>query len=328
MKIFLVFLALAGCTSGTPLRDYTLPAADVELSATPFFPQKRYQCGPAALATVLAADGVAVTPEDLVPYVYLPERRGSLQTEMVAATRRYGRMPYTLRPSFDDLLAEVSAGTPVLVMLNLGVRLLPQWHYAVVIGYHVPSDSLLLRSATSERRWMKRIRFQGAWLRAENWAMVAVRPDQPPVTAQSGEWLRTASAFEELGRTVLAVQAYQAATRRWPEHPLAWQALANARYALKDLPSAEAALRRALQLAPSATAHNNLAHVLHERGCLAEAAVQIGLAESMPDADAFADVLERTRAAIKENGSHQSAGCSPVVDFSRRDSHKESHQDK
>lgn len=321
MKIFLVILALAlaSCTSGPPLRDYGLPAARVELSATPFFPQKRYQCGPAALATVLAADGVAVTPEDLTPYVYLPQRRGSLQTEMVAATRRYGRMPYTLRPSFDDLLAEVTAGTPVLVMLNLGIKLLPQWHYAVVIGYHVPSDSLLLRSATSERLTMNRARFQSAWLRAENWAMVAVRPDQPPATALSGDWLRTASAFEELGQAVPAAQAYEAATRRWPWQPLAWQALANARYALKDLPSAEAALRRALQLAPSATAHNNLAHILHERGCLTEAAAQIDLAESMPDAAAFAAALKRTRAAIATSTSHQSVDCSPVADYSSRD---------
>ncbi len=325
-KTLLVFLslALASCTSGPPLRDYTLPAASLELSATPFFPQKRYQCGPAALATVLAADGVRVTPDDLTPYVYLPERRGSLQTEMLAATRRYGRMPYTLRPSFDDLLTEVSTGTPVLVMLNLGVKLLPQWHYAVVIGYHVPSDSLLLRSATSERRRMDRARFQSAWLRAENWAMVAVRPDQPPATAQSTEWLRIASAFEELGKALPAAQAYEAATRRWPWQPLAWQALANARYAMNDLPSAELALRRALQLGPSAPVHNNLAHVLFERGCQQQAVEQIGLAEAMPDAAAFAAVLDKTRAAINAGGNLQSAGCVPVNDWPGW----QEHQDK
>ena len=62
----------------------------VELAETPFFSQQRYQCGPAALATVLNAAGVKVTDEELVPEVYLPTREGSLQVEMLAATRRHG----------------------------------------------------------------------------------------------------------------------------------------------------------------------------------------------------------------------------------------------
>lgn len=321
MRVFLAILVLtlAGCAGGLPLQGYDLPAANVELRATPFFPQQRYQCGPAALAMVLMADGVTVTPEDLVPYVFLPERRGSLQEEMVATTRRYDRMPYVLQPHFDDLLAEVAAGTPVLVMLNLGVRVLPRWHYAVVIGYHTSSDSLLLRSATSARLRMHRTRFQSAWLRADNWAMVVVQPAAPPVTARSEDWLRTASAFEELGQAALAAQAYEAATRRWPRQPLAWQALANARYVMDDLAAAEVALRRALQLAPSAAAHNNLAHILQARGCPAEAAAQIGFAEAMPDAATFSAVLERTRAVIEANGNHHDGHCAPADTYLSRE---------
>ena len=85
-------LLLSGCASQlqatkllkSPSPDF--PPA-VELSQVPFFPQKRYQCGPAALATVLNWSGVAATPEQLVDEVYLPQRHGSLQVEMTAATR-------------------------------------------------------------------------------------------------------------------------------------------------------------------------------------------------------------------------------------------------
>jgi hypothetical protein len=66
-------------------------ARAVELTDTPFYPQEAYQCGPAALATVLAHSGVRVSAEDLVPAVWLPERRGSLQPEMMAASRVYMR---------------------------------------------------------------------------------------------------------------------------------------------------------------------------------------------------------------------------------------------
>jgi hypothetical protein len=94
--VFFVLL-LTGCASLAPqtatLREtfHTkgLPER-VELTEVPFFPQTEYQCGPAALATVLAASGAKVTPDELVPQVYLPERKGSLQVEMLAAARRHG----------------------------------------------------------------------------------------------------------------------------------------------------------------------------------------------------------------------------------------------
>src|SRR5207237_9306004 len=79
------WLVRSGCASLWPqtaeLRE-ALPQGlpeHVELTQVPFFPQDEYQCGPAALATVLASSGVKVTPEELVAQVYIPERKGSLQ---------------------------------------------------------------------------------------------------------------------------------------------------------------------------------------------------------------------------------------------------------
>ncbi len=304
-----LILALAGCASGPRLLDYSLPVESVELAATPFFPQAEYQCGPAALAMVLGANGLAVTPDELTPQIYLPGRKGSLQAEIIAATRRHDRIPYILEGSLDDLLAEVAAGTPVLVMQNLGLRIFPQWHYAVLIGYDAPSDTLLLRSGTDERLRMNRIRFQGTWSRAGNWAMVAVLPENPPVTARINTWLRAASDFEELGQTPLAAMSYEAATRRWPEHPLPWQALANTSYALGDLHAAELALRRSLGLAESVAGYNNLAHILLKQGCPTAAAAVISRAEAMADAAPLGDILARTRFAIEAAGGDNADAC-------------------
>lgn len=57
-----------------------------ELLETPFFPQDAYQCGPASLAMVLNSQGVEVSPQHLQALVYLPQRKGSLQAEMLAAS--------------------------------------------------------------------------------------------------------------------------------------------------------------------------------------------------------------------------------------------------
>ena len=120
-------VALSGCASLWPqtaeLRR-ALPQGipeKTELREVPFFPQEEYQCGPAALATVLSASGSRVAPEDLVAQVYLPERKGSLQVEMLAAARRHGRVSYQLAPRLEDLLRELAAGNPVIVLQNLGV---------------------------------------------------------------------------------------------------------------------------------------------------------------------------------------------------------------
>ena len=94
----LVFcLLLAGCATRAPLLrgQLTGPAA-VELDDVPFHAQREYQCGPAALAMLLGQSGVSLTPDALVPEVYLPGRAGSLQPELIAAVRRHDRVAYVL----------------------------------------------------------------------------------------------------------------------------------------------------------------------------------------------------------------------------------------
>ncbi|MBM4196338.1 MAG: hypothetical protein FJ197_04455 [Gammaproteobacteria bacterium] len=90
-----------------------------ELTSVPFFPQTVHQCGPAALATVLVASGLDTTPEALVPQVYVPGRKGSFAVELAAATRRAGRIAYTVE-SPQAMLQEIAAGNPVLVLQDLG----------------------------------------------------------------------------------------------------------------------------------------------------------------------------------------------------------------
>lgn len=143
---------------------------------------------------MLGATGVEVTPEQLTDQVFLPEQQGSLQAELLASTRRPDRIPYVLEPELVTLLAEVAGGTPVLVRQNLGLTILPRWHYAVVIGYDVRSDQLLRRSGTHRRVRMNRVRFQGSWARAGNLAMVAALSDSPPPTAPHAQWLPTTTS--------------------------------------------------------------------------------------------------------------------------------------
>lgn len=239
----------------------------VELADTPFFPQERYQCGPAALATLLNARGVVIAPDDLVSQVYLPAREGSLQTEIVAAARRQGLLAVTVEPTLNALLAEIAAGHPVLVLQNLGLSWFPRWHYAVAMGYDLNRQELVLRSGTQPRRITPFDVFLNTWKRSGQWGIVALAPGGFPARVKPSTYLQSVSALERIGKQKEAREAYRASAEKWPDNPAAWMGLGNVEYALGDAEEAEAAFRHALDRPGSALAWNNLAYALAARQC-------------------------------------------------------------
>jgi Flp pilus assembly protein TadD len=248
----------------------------VELADTPFFPQKDYQCGPAALATVLVTSGVETTADALVPEVYLPGRQGSLQTELIAATRRHERMPYVLAPEFDDLIAEVATGRPVLVLQNLQLRSWPVWHYAVVIGYDRSKEQLVLRSGTTRRQVVSTRKFQRTWTLANRWALVSLQPGEAPAHPDLDRYMSAAAGLEATGKMAAAAASYSRAQVLWPQAALPWLGVANLAYARGDLSAAQAAYIAAIERDPAnAAARSNLAQTLAERGCVSAAQREI-----------------------------------------------------
>lgn len=271
--VFFVTLTLTACA--TPPQTRVLLAApppdlpgSIELAQTPFFPQQQYQCGPAALATVLGAHAIAVTPEALVDSVYVPALQGSLPEEITATARRYQMLAYPLSASLEALLLEVADGNPVLVMQNLGTRWYPNWHFAVVIGFDLESREIILRSGTT-RRWRTTLAtFERTWARSSHWALVILPAGEIPASADFTHYQQAAHDLEASGQAAAARAAYRAATQHWPQQPQAWMTWGNSLYANGETPAAEAAFRQATRLSPrNARGWNNLAYALLQTGC-------------------------------------------------------------
>jgi len=301
---FLLLCGLGGCAALVPqtmeLRD-AWPrgvALRTELTDVPFFPQQEYQCGPAALATTLVSAGAPATPDDLVKLVYTPARRGSLQVEMLAAPRRYSRVSYQLAPLFDDLLRELAAGNPVIVLQDTGIGPFTNWHYAVVVGFDYPAGELYLRSGETKRLAIPFTIFEYLWKRGNYWAMVTMPPGRIPATATEPDYLAAIAAMERVGEPRAALLAYSAFLERWPDNVAAGVGLANRHYALGDLEQTETILRKTLARHPdSVPVLNNLAQVVSDRGRNDEALALIERAVAS-EGSALAPAVLETRTLI------------------------------
>ncbi len=312
-----VAVFLAGCASPAPWLEPAsggLPGT-VELTSTPFFPQSDYQCGPAALATVLSASGLAIAPAELVPRTYLPGRRGSLQIELVAAARQYDRLAYALPPELEAVLAEVAAGHPVLVMQNLGLAFAPVWHFAVVIGYDRDAGQIVLRSGTTERLVTSTSRFMKSWGRAGRWAFILLPPGAIPARPDAGRYLAAAAALEATGRLDAARLAYERAAAEWRETPLPHLGIGNIAYARGDLVSAMQAYDAALARdSGNIAARHNLAEVLDRLGCRAAAQTEIARAMGDGQQSPLSGTVAATAARL---GAQAAAGQEPPICASR-----------
>jgi tetratricopeptide (TPR) repeat protein len=215
---------------------------------------------------VLGWSGISVQPDELVQEVYSPDRRGSLQPDLISAVRRHGRVAYPIS-GINTLTAELAAGHPVLVLLNLGFFWYPKWHYAVVVGYDNPAGEIILHSGNIQNERLSFRIFNNLWARSERWGLLVLPPSRFPAEVQEDTWLEAVVGLERAKQWPAAITAYEMTITQWPESYSGWIGLGNSRYAIGDLSGAASAFRHASHLnQENGIAFNNLAQVLWEMG--------------------------------------------------------------
>ncbi len=291
-------VALSGCATLPPP-----PASkSVQLANIPAFEQDDLQCGPAALASVLTASGVPTTPENLTADLFIPARQGSLQVELAAQARLRERVPLLLPASEQVLVTALREGHPALVLLNLGVRSVPIWHYAVLTGYD-PEAGYTLNNGKATPQMVARATFLRQWRWADHWALTLHQPAEPPNYVDATQWIAAAAPLQR-SHPAAAEQAYRVAVQRWPQAGLGWAALGEARFAAGDLQESVRNLRKAAELAPGdAAIANNLASVELARGCVAAARRVLAATDIAAAPPAVAVALNATQREIEAAGA-------------------------
>ena len=301
---FLVAMVwVAGCATPTAqLAALTAqwPAdlpSHAQIENLPFIAQEDYQCGPAALAMVAGHAGVERDIAIWVQQVYLPGRQGALQGEMLVASRRNGLPGYVIDPRIDELLREVAAGNPVVVLQNLAFAWSPVWHYAVVTGFDRAQGSITLHSGRTENMRMSLTTFERTWARADRWAMVALPAQRLPATAQADAFVAAVVALERV-QPGAAQTAYATALKAWPTHRIALLGAGNSAYAMGQLDRAAEAYRTLVAAHPQdGDGWNNLAQVLLDQGQR-----QAALEAAKQAVSAAGPRLDKYRALLEEIG--------------------------
>jgi tetratricopeptide (TPR) repeat protein len=265
MKLWIllfIILNVFGCSSTTIQSDaiFKTPIAfkpHVDHPA-PFIHQKVGHCGPATLAMAIAATGNAYDLNEIIVQAYSPEKKGTYQEAIIAASRRQGYLAIPIS-GFNSLLKEIESGHVVIVFENLGIKLIPQWHYALVTGYDLEKKELTMHSGPNQNQKIKFSEFELSWKLTDYWGLVVVPHNELSASADEITHLKAAAALEKLNKLSIAKIAYQTILTRWPDSLIAHIGLGNIYYALKDYPMSVHHLEIAKKLNPeSEDVKNNL----------------------------------------------------------------------
>jgi ABC-type bacteriocin/lantibiotic exporter with double-glycine peptidase domain len=136
-----VLFMLGGCAAGAgkeagSVRSPEAPAPrSLVIEGVPFLPQEEDTCGPSSLAMVLGFLGRDVTTQEIVRETRTEGLKGTLITDLTDAARRRGFAAEIADLDLPRLRERISAGVPVLLLVDLGIWSWSRPHYLVAYGW-------------------------------------------------------------------------------------------------------------------------------------------------------------------------------------------------
>ncbi|MEK7269502.1 MAG: C39 family peptidase [Planctomycetota bacterium] len=177
----LLLAALAGCAPSADAIRADLAASrhrGSAIAAVPFFRQADRQCGPAALACVLAFHGARTEPGEIARAIYAPSIRGTLTFDLPWFAREKGLFADEGGFGFEQVLGFLDQGLPVVALVDPGVWFLRSPHYVVLTGYDRDASCLILHDGADPDRVWRFSEFLRSWRRTNRWSMVALPWDR------------------------------------------------------------------------------------------------------------------------------------------------------
>jgi len=171
-----LFLALSGCGAASfeTLRS-GLEARGHYIEGVPFVKQAEYDCGPAALASVLSFHGKAVDLKRITASVYLPKLRGTLPMDLERFAKDEGFKTSSSAGTTTALKTAIRNNIPVICLLDLGFAFYRQPHFVTVIGFDDGNGLFIMHDGGTPNRTIPYEDFGKKWARAGQW-MIVIEP--------------------------------------------------------------------------------------------------------------------------------------------------------
>jgi hypothetical protein len=175
LACLLCLLTACVSMSGIPPKGSTI------LPDIPFFKQEAFQCGPAALATVIdywhqrTGKGAWVTPEQLVPEIYSPTARGILGIDLEIYAKKHGFQSRQFAGKVLDLREAIDLGTPPIILVDYGFGFYQQGHFMVVTGYG--PGGIIVNNGLHENQFISEEDLDRIWRKTGYWAFLLLPSD-------------------------------------------------------------------------------------------------------------------------------------------------------
>ena len=250
-------LCFQGCMSAAKqtkqfYAEQNVAPRQVLLKDVPFIAQAIGHCGPATLSMVLSYQGRLTPEQTIAAKIFNSEKKGTLPADMIMAARSEMMFAVPIY-GLTSLLQEVEVGHPVIVFENLGIRLWPQWHYAVVIGFDTKLRTVTLHTGPDSFKTESMAVFELSWSLGNYWGLVIIPPGQLSPTATEVDQITAAVALENLGFLDAAEISYKALINRWPQSYVAVLGLGQIAFQKKKYKEAVHFFERAVAAKPDST---------------------------------------------------------------------------
>ena len=309
-----LLLALAACQTPAQTRQLLTTPPEIarqhQIAQVPFYPQQEYFCGPTTLSEVAGFYGLSKSPDAIAPDTFIPDRQGTLQIEMAAATRQLGMLAYVQpRATMAQLLSLVADNIPVIVLQNNSIAWLPQWHYAVVIGYDMEAAEVILHTGVTQAHRLNFATFERTWQRGNYWLLAMLPGNKASQHLDPFLYTKAGQDLLNTRQADTGVEALATATQQWPDYWLPYFLLGN--HYFSEQPRVAASwFAKGLPVAQQQVAFlNNYAMLLSELGCHDKASGLIDAALALAPQDSNVLDSQQQIIAAKQASADSAMQC-------------------
>ena len=172
--LLVVLLCLTGCaTTGRITADARI------IEGVPYFEQEDFQCGPAALVTVinywhrknrcnerLSVDAVAKE-------IFSNRAKGVLSLDLELYARKLGFTSLQFSGTIEKIKEYLDENSPVIILVDNGRAFYQQNHFMVAKGY--TQDGIIFNSGREENHLILKESLITIWKKTDFWAL-AIKP--------------------------------------------------------------------------------------------------------------------------------------------------------